>query len=168
MKAVSMVVLVTIIGANGKYWKIFTLYFVCFLLSGLIQIELSFAGFGKYIKYIPYPVVSGFMTAIGVIILITQLLPVLGYHVENDQDLINQDIPVAEEQILDKILIDEPNEGLLVLKDFKKLYFQAERVSQHQILIEATHLSKNQVQESLAHLELFLKRFLFLILLSLD
>jgi SulP family sulfate permease len=36
-------------------------------------------GLGKYIKYIPYPVVSGFMTAIGLIILLTQIQPTLGY-----------------------------------------------------------------------------------------
>ena len=38
-----------------------------------MQIGLGVIGFGKYIRYIPYPVVSGFMTAIGVIILITQI-----------------------------------------------------------------------------------------------
>src|SRR5210317_2542171 len=37
-----------------------------FLLAGLIQILLGIIGIGKYIRYIPYPVVSGFMTAIGV------------------------------------------------------------------------------------------------------
>ena len=45
-----------------------------FLLAGLMQVGLGALGLGKYIKYIPYPVVSGFMTAIGVIILITQIL----------------------------------------------------------------------------------------------
>ena len=77
MTAVSMVVLATIIGANdGNIEKALPYILFVFLLSGLIQMGLGFAGVGKYIKYIPYPVVSGFMTAIGVIILITQLLPV--------------------------------------------------------------------------------------------
>ena len=66
-----------------------------FLLSGLFQIALGVLGVGKYIKYIPYPVVSGFMTAIGVIILITQILPVLGYDVKNDAEYIEQFKPLS-------------------------------------------------------------------------
>lgn len=162
MTAVSMVVLATIIGANdGNIEKALPYILFVFLLSGLIQMGLGFAGVGKYIKYIPYPVVSGFMTAIGVIILITQLLPVLGYQVENDQDLINQNIPVAEEQILEKILIDESNEGLLVLEDFKETILRAEKVSQDQILIEATNLTKKSSAGVLGTLRTLPRAFSF-------
>ena len=48
-------------------------------LSGIFQIIFGFIRVGHYVSYTPYPVVSGFMTAIGVIILITQILPVIGY-----------------------------------------------------------------------------------------
>ncbi len=71
-------------------------------MSGLFQIALGFLGVGKYIKYIPYPVVSGFMTAIGVIILITQILPVVGYDTKNDKEFIEQFKPLAEEHLLEK------------------------------------------------------------------
>ncbi|TFH22385.1 MAG: SulP family inorganic anion transporter, partial [Bacteroidia bacterium] len=42
------------------------------------QIVFGLLKIGKYIKYIPYPVLSGFMNGIGIIIIIFQLFPVLG------------------------------------------------------------------------------------------
>ena len=33
---------------------------------------------GKYVRYIPYPVLSGFMSGIGVIIILQQIYPLLG------------------------------------------------------------------------------------------
>lgn len=47
-------------------------------LSGLLQILFGFLNIGKWIKYIPYPVISGFMCGIGVIIIILQINPFLG------------------------------------------------------------------------------------------
>ena len=79
MTAVSMVVIAGIVSTNdGDASKALPIILTVFLLAGLIQIGLGLLGIGKYIKYIPYPVVSGFMTAIGVIILVTQLLPSVG------------------------------------------------------------------------------------------
>ena len=49
-----------------------------FLLSGVLQIVFGLAKFGNYIKYIPYPVVSGFMSRIGVIIFVQQVFPLFG------------------------------------------------------------------------------------------
>lgn len=49
-----------------------------FVLAGLIQVILGVLKFGKYIRFMPYPVISGFMSGIGVIIVITQLFPFLG------------------------------------------------------------------------------------------
>ena len=80
MTAVSMVIIGTLIAANdGSVEKALPIILAVFILAGLMQVALGFLKLGKYIRYIPYPVVSGFMTAIGLIILITQLLPVLGY-----------------------------------------------------------------------------------------
>jgi SulP family sulfate permease len=44
-------------------------------LSGLIQISFGVFGIGKWIKFIPYPVISGFMSGIGIIIIILQINP---------------------------------------------------------------------------------------------
>src|SRR5215471_6001539 len=49
-----------------------------FVLAGLMQIALGLLRVGVYIRYVPYPVISGFMSGIGVIILIQQLFPLLG------------------------------------------------------------------------------------------
>ena len=46
--------------------------------AGLMQISFGIIGIGKWIKYIPYPVISGFMCGIGIIIIILQINPFLG------------------------------------------------------------------------------------------
>ena len=118
MTAVSMVVISGIIAANdGDLNKALPIILTVFLLAGIIQIGLGILGLGKYIKYIPYPVVSGFMTAIGVIILITQILPSVGYYPKEDTEFVNQFKPKAEEMILQNILKEEAGEGILVLED---------------------------------------------------
>ena len=144
MTAVSMVVIATILGAhNGSLEQALPNILGVFLLSGLFQIALGVLGVGKYIKYIPYPVVSGFMTAIGVIILITQILPVLGYDVKNDAEYVEQFKPLAVERILEKILTDESREGLLVLEDFEETIRRAGEVNENSINKEAINLAKN-------------------------
>ena len=144
MTAVSMVVIATILGAhNGSLEQALPYILGVFLLSGLFQIALGVLGVGKYIKYIPYPVVSGFMTAIGVIILITQILPVLGYDVKNDAEYVEQFKPLAVERILEKILTDESREGLLVLEDFEETIRRAGEVNENSINKEAINLAKN-------------------------
>lgn len=48
------------------------------LFCGLFQILFGLIKIGKYIRYIPYPVLSGFMSGIGVIIILQQLYPLVG------------------------------------------------------------------------------------------
>lgn len=47
-------------------------------LSGLFQIAFGFVRIGRFVRYIPYPVISGFMSGIGVIIILLQINPFLG------------------------------------------------------------------------------------------
>lgn len=144
MTAVSMLVIAGIIAANDGNLEIALPYILLvFLLAGLFQIALGLLGVGKYIRYIPYPVVSGFMTAIGVIILITQLLPMLGYYIADDTAFTKKFIPPAEEVLLDKILKEEAGEGLLVLEDFKETVKRAEEITPEQIEAEAAILAKS-------------------------
>ncbi|MFZ1785842.1 MAG: SulP family inorganic anion transporter [Ferruginibacter sp.] len=49
-----------------------------FVLAGIIQILLGIFKIGSLIKFIPYPVISGFMSGIGVIIILLQLFPAIG------------------------------------------------------------------------------------------
>jgi SulP family sulfate permease len=144
MTAVSMVVIATIIGVhNGSVEKALPYILAVFLLSGIFQIGLGFLGLGKYIKYIPYPVVSGFMTAIGVIILITQILPLIGYDAKKDIELVESYKPMAEQSLLEKILTDETKDGLLVIEDFEQAIDRANKIDRSEIIEEAQNLAKN-------------------------
>ena len=53
--------------------------FTVVMLSGLCQIGFGLLRLGRYITLIPFPVISGFMTGIGLIIIVLQLPPLLGY-----------------------------------------------------------------------------------------
>lgn len=48
------------------------------VVCGLFQILFGIIKLGKYIRYIPYPVLSGFMSGIGVIIILQQIYPLVG------------------------------------------------------------------------------------------
>jgi SulP family sulfate permease len=48
------------------------------LLAGLVQITAGKLGGGKFIKYIPYPVVAGYLSGVGVLIFLGQLPQFLG------------------------------------------------------------------------------------------
>lgn len=142
MTAVGMVVIAGIIASNdGDINKALPVILAVFLLAGLMQISLGLIGLGKYIRYIPYPVVSGFMTAIGVIILVTQILPSLGYYPKEDITFVEQFKPQAEEYILENILKEEAGEGILVLENFKETISRAEEISQEDILKESKTLA---------------------------
>jgi SulP family sulfate permease len=142
MTAVSMVVIAGVIAIfDGSVEKALPAILTIFLLAGLMQIGLGFIGVGKYIRYIPYPVVSGFMTAIGVIILVTQILPALGYYPKEDKAFVEPFKPQAEELILENILREEAGEGILVLEDFKETIERSNEVTEMTILQEAKTLA---------------------------
>jgi SulP family sulfate permease len=48
------------------------------ILCGVFQILFGIFKIGKYIRYIPYPVLSGFMSGIGIIIILQQIYPLFG------------------------------------------------------------------------------------------
>ena len=56
-----------------------SLVFATVVLAGVIQIAFGLLGFGQYIRLVPYPVVSGFMSGIGCIIIALQLARLLGH-----------------------------------------------------------------------------------------
>jgi len=155
MTAVSMVIIARIIAANdGDVNKALPSILLIFLLAGLLQIGLGFLGLGKYIKYIPYPVVSGFMTAIGVIILLTQILPSLGYNPKNDTEYVAQFKVQAEEIILKNILKEEAGEGVLVLEDFKETISRASKISKEDILKESKTLAAKEASGTMGALKI--------------
>ena len=54
------------------------LAFTVVIMGGLFQILFGVLRIGKYIEFVPHPVVSGFMSGIGVIIILLQVGPLLG------------------------------------------------------------------------------------------
>lgn len=150
MTAVSMVVIASIIAVNdGDVNQALPVILTVFLLAGLMQIGLGIMGLGKYIRYIPYPVVSGFMTAIGVIILLTQILPSLGYYPKEDLEFVDTFKPQAEEVILENILKEEAEEGILVLEDFKETIRRAGEITEADILKESQTLAAKEASGAL-------------------
>ncbi len=155
MTAVSMVVVAGIMANfEGDVQKALPAILMVFLLAGLMQIGLGLMRVGQYIRYIPYPVVSGFMTGIGVIILITQLLPAMGYYPKEDMEFVNQFKPQAEEEILEKILLDEAAEELLVLEDFEETIKRAKHITEEDIMGEARALAAKEASGVVGALKL--------------
>jgi SulP family sulfate permease len=80
MTVVSAVVISTAIETHGGSLEAaMGTIIAIFLLSGVFQILLGVFKIGQYIRYMPYPVVSGFMSGIGVIIIVLQIFPFLGH-----------------------------------------------------------------------------------------
>lgn len=75
LSASVVAIAITKYGNLESAWGIIVL---TFLLAGIFQILFGLLKIGKYIKYIPYPVLSGFMSGIGIIIIIFQIFPILG------------------------------------------------------------------------------------------
>ena len=129
MTALSMVIISTIVIMNdGDVSKALPLILGVFLLSGLLQIAQGLLGLGVYIKYIPYPVVSGFMTAIGLIILTTQALPVLGYYPKEDVELVKSFEKEAENAILVKSLEENSNNDLIDKESFTQAAIKSKSI----------------------------------------
>lgn len=120
-----------------------------FFLAGVIETIFGILRLGRYIRYIPYPVVSGFMSGIGVIIIITQLFPALGYNPVADAELVAQQMPHAEEQILEGILRQEESEGMLSgvmsKEDLNETNRRAEKITFEEIEAQAKILAASSV-----------------------
>ncbi len=153
MTAVSMVVIAGIIAANdGDVSKALPAILTVFLLAGLLQIGIGFIGLGRYIRYIPYPVVSGFMTAIGVIILITQIAPALGYYAKEDADFVSRFESKVEDTALQRHLKDLRNNKetkVLALEEYKNTVQYGENLSKEERLKEAKTLAGKEASGAL-------------------
>ncbi|MGB5983567.1 MAG: SulP family inorganic anion transporter [Nonlabens sp.] len=146
MTAVSMTVIAGIVAVyNGDIETALPAILAVFIMAGLLQIGLGALKLGKYIKYIPYPVVSGFMTGIGVIILITQLLPAVGYYPNEDEQFLDRMIPQATESVLNKNLEDQrQDDGLLTLESYQITANQSSKITSEEIKKEARVIAKKK------------------------
>ncbi len=65
------------------------LAFTVVMMGGAFQILFGVLRFGRYISLVPFPVVSGFMSGIGCIIVILQLAPITGHPIP-DGNMLNK------------------------------------------------------------------------------
>ncbi len=65
-------------GASASPERIIALLALVAVLSGALQLGYGLVGGGRLIKYIPYPVVSGYLSGVGVLIFISQVPKFLG------------------------------------------------------------------------------------------
>lgn len=64
--------------SNGSFAAVLIAMSLAGIFCGLFQILFGIIRIGKYVRYIPYPVLSGFMSGIGVIIILQQIYPLFG------------------------------------------------------------------------------------------
>ena len=62
----------------GKEWIVLGVVSLCVAVGGVTQVLSGWLGMGNIVKYIPYPVVSGFMNGIAILLIWNQLPPFLG------------------------------------------------------------------------------------------
>ena len=142
MTAVSMVVIAGIIATTeGNVSQALPIIMAVFLLGGLIQSTLGFIGLGKYIRYIPYPVVSGFMTAIGVIILMTQIFPAIGYYPKEDTAYVESFSTQAKEILIQGMVNDEAQKGTLDIETLQQTINRVSQLSGDLLLAESKTLA---------------------------
>ena len=79
MTVVSATVISSAIATAGSLDNAYSIILTTFFVSGILQILLGVTRVGHYIRYMPYPVVSGFMSGIGIIIILLQLFPFMGH-----------------------------------------------------------------------------------------
>ena len=160
MTAVSMVIITGMIAAyNGNVSEALPAILAVFILAGLFQVGLGFLKAGSYIRYIPYPVVSGFMSGIGVIILITQVLPMLGYYPKEDSALISSYTEQAKEVIYNRILSQNGEEATLSLTDYQNVVAGAAAISSEEITKEATNLVAKNSSGVIGSIKTFSRAF---------
>lgn len=93
MTVVSAALVAGAIQMNGDLDNAMGIILVTFLLGGLIQIVFGLLNIAGYVKYFPYPVVSGFMSGVGLIIIILQLFPLVGLSSPKSTVAVIKDLP---------------------------------------------------------------------------
>jgi len=93
MTVVSAALVAGAIQMNGDLDNAMGIILITFLLGGLIQVVFGLLNIAGYVKYFPYPVVSGFMSGVGLIIIILQLFPLVGLSSPKSTVKVIQDLP---------------------------------------------------------------------------
>lgn len=93
MTVVSAALVFSAVELTGSLESAMGIIILTFLLGGLLQILFGLINIAGYIKYFPYPVVSGFMSGVGLIIVILQIFPFVGLDSAKSTLAVMQDLP---------------------------------------------------------------------------
>jgi SulP family sulfate permease len=93
MTVVSATLVAAAIQMNGTMDNAMSIIVATFLLGGLLQIIFGFLNIASYVKYFPYPVISGFMSGVGLIIVILQIFPFAGLPSSKSTVSVIQNLP---------------------------------------------------------------------------
>ena len=147
MTVLSAAIVTTVVTANGgDADHALPLILFVFFLAGAFQVGLGLIKAGSVIRFIPRTVVSGFMTGIGVIILITQVLPAVGYIAEDDVDAVGAQLVHAEESLLHKALEAASMDDPLELEDLSNFNLHAQGIDAENIELEAQVMARNEAK----------------------
>jgi SulP family sulfate permease len=78
MTVISAAFVVAAIDFSGSLESALGMIVLTFVLGGVLQILFGLLNIGRYVKYFPYPVISGFMSGVGLIIILLQIYPFAG------------------------------------------------------------------------------------------
>jgi SulP family sulfate permease len=93
MTVVAATLVTAAIEITGSLEAAMGIILLSFLLGGLLQIVFGLINIAGYVKYFPYSVVSGFMSGVGLIIIILQLFPFAGLSSAKSTISVIQDFP---------------------------------------------------------------------------
>ncbi|MFN0084653.1 MAG: SulP family inorganic anion transporter [Blastocatellia bacterium] len=79
MTVVSSLVVANAIAQAGNLEAALGTILLTFFLAGVFEMLIGVFRVGGYIRYMPHPVISGFMSGIGVVIILLQIYPLLGH-----------------------------------------------------------------------------------------
>jgi SulP family sulfate permease len=78
MTVVSSALVAAALELSGSLENAMGIIVLTFLLGGVFQIVFGILNIARYIKFLPYPVISGFMSGVGLIIVLLQIYPFAG------------------------------------------------------------------------------------------
>ncbi len=93
MTVVSAAIIAETIALTGSLENAMGIILGTFVLGGVLQVFFGLINIAGYVKYFPYPVVSGFMSGVGLIIVILQLFPFVGLISPKSTLAVIQDLP---------------------------------------------------------------------------
>lgn len=93
MTVVSAALVASAVDLTGSLESAMGIIILSFFVGGVLQIIFGLANIAGYIKYFPYPVISGFMSGVGLIIIILQIFPFVGLDSAKSTVKVMSDLP---------------------------------------------------------------------------